>query len=161
MRKTIVAILAGLLLAQCAMFRNLGGGDAKANAVQALITTTRSATLLMTAAAVLYDFGAFGGPPGNLRADDVWKKISDESIRIGEALESWETAIKANKDASAFQSMVAQALAVIGALLPPRKAAALVLPALPSWLAGEAFVTAMSMFANPNSFRSLAVQVRG
>lgn len=104
----------------CNLFRNMGGTpmeNARANAVQALVTTTRAAVLLMTAAGIAYDAGAFG-EPGSDRAEDTWEKISAESIRMSTALTAWTEAIKANKDASVHASMVAQALAVIGALLP-------------------------------------------
>lgn len=147
MRKLIISILAGLLLSQCALLHDFGGGDAKANAVQALVTTTRSAVLLMTAAGIAYDAGAFGAP-GSPRAEDTWKKISVESVRMGEALTAWSEAIKANKDASVYQSMVSQALAVIGALLPTRTGAALILPPLH----GDPFASS-SMLAIPDSFR--------
>jgi len=132
MRGVITTFLIALLASSaisCAMLRGMSGRGSKANAVQALVTTTRSAVLLMTAAGIAYDAGAFG-EPGSPRAEDTWRKISVESVRMGEALTAWSEAIKANRDASTYAAMVAQALAVIGALLPPRRVSEWQMPAI-------------------------------
>lgn len=114
LRLGVALVLILALVSACSLFR---GGTAQENAVQALVTTTRSAVLLVTAAGIAYDAGAFG-EPGTPRAEDTWGKIAAESIRMNEALTAWTDAIKAGKDSSGYVSMVRQALAVIGALLP-------------------------------------------
>lgn len=122
MRARIAVFLSFFLIlsSSCSWFKGMNSGNSKANAIQALVTTTRSAVLLMTAAGIAYDAGAFG-EPGSQKAEDTWSKIAAESIRMNEALTAWSEAIKANKDASSYVSMVSQALAVINALLPTRK----------------------------------------
>jgi hypothetical protein len=122
----------------------MNSGNAKTNAVQALVITTRSAVLLMTAAGIAYDAGAFG-PPGSDRAEDTWSKIAAESIRMNEALTAWSEAIKTNKDASSYVSMVAQALAVINALLPTRKVSDLNI--------NHSFSESLVLLNNPTKFR--------
>lgn len=147
MSRVALAVLLALSLG-CGTIRNLGGANAKANAVQALVTTTRGAVLLMTAAGIAYDAGAFG-EPGSARAEDTWRKISVESVRMGEALTAWSEAIKANKDASTYSAMVAQALAVIGALLPSRQTSELIAPDVQG---AEAY----AMLDRPDAFRRFA-----
>lgn len=124
------------------------GGTAKANAVQALVTTTRMAVALMTAAGIAYDAGAFGAP-GGAKAEDTWNKIAAESLRMNTALNGWSAAIVANKDASTYQSMVAQALAVLAALLPAPKHSE-ILPVIPEPLA---FAWKLE---HPDQFRNVA-----
>jgi hypothetical protein len=115
-----VALVSALILsASCGSVSLFRGGTAREHAVQALITATRSCVVLMTAAGIAYDAGAFGAP-GSPRAEDTWNKIAAESLRMNEALTAWTEAIKMNRDAAAYATMVAQALAVIGALLPPK-----------------------------------------
>lgn len=121
-----IVLVVALAMPGCGTFR---GGTAKQNAVQALVTTTRSAVLLMTAAGIAYDAGAFG-EPGSARAEETWSRIAAESLRLNAALNDWTQAIKDNKDASTYNSMVAQALAVIAALLPGKGRAALVVPVI-------------------------------
>lgn len=117
--RRVFALVLIVVLPGCSWFRNLDHGDAKANAVQALVTTTRSAVLLMTAAGLAYDAGAFGAP-GTPRAEDTWGKIAAESVRMSEALSAWSEAIRVGGETSAFATMVGTALAVIQALLPTR-----------------------------------------
>lgn len=140
-----ISLIAALMLLGCGTFR---GGTAKQNAVQALVTTTRSAVLLMTAAGIAYDAGAFG-EPGSARAEETWSRIAAESLRLNAALNDWTQAIKDNKDASTYNSMVAQALAVIAALLPGKGRAALVSPETDA----TTLPNNIAAFARPESFR--------
>lgn len=121
---SLVMLLSAVLVTGCgtSMF---GAGTAKRNALQALVTTTRSAVLLMTAAGIAYDAGAFG-PVGSTQAEATWAKIAQQSVLMSNALNEWQAAVKANKDASAYQSIVAQGLAVLGALLPAASRSALI-----------------------------------
>lgn len=146
MRKLVVLLLAVFLATHCAWMHNVRTGTAREGALQALVTTTRSAVLLMTAAGIAYDAGAFGAP-GSARAEDTWRKIAAESIRMNQALTSWSEAIKANKDSSVYSSMVAQALAVIGALLPTRGTSAL---SPPPWIVPHEEIAALY---RPSMFR--------
>lgn len=118
----VLLLIASISASGCGMFRGMmGGGNAKENAVSALVTTTRSAVVLMTLAGIAYDSGAFGAP-GSARAEDTWNKIAAESLRLNSALNAWSDAIRTNKDTSAYAALVAQALAVLAAILPPRGA---------------------------------------
>lgn len=148
MRVKTALILSFFLLFNtgCSFFKNMGGSSARANAVQALVTTTRSAVVLMTAAGIAYDAGAFG-EPGSPRAEDTWSKISTESIRMNEALTAWSEAIKNNKDSSSYVSMVSQALAVIQALLPNKKVS--------NYDFNLNHTEMMTKLENPNQFRAL------
>jgi len=125
------------------------GGTAKDNAVQALVTTTRSAVLMMTAAGIAYDAGAFG-TPGSPKAEQTWDRIADESKRMNAALTAWSEAIKANKDASAYAALVSQGLAVIGALLPARTHSELIVPPLMD----RDVPAAIARLARPEAFRA-------
>src|SRR5690349_14873264 len=141
-----VTLIAALLLPGCTSLFRIG--TAKQNAVQALVTTTRSAVLLMTAAGIAYDAGAFG-EPGSPRAEETWSRIAAESLRLNAALNDWTQAIKDNKDASTYNSMVAQALAVIAALLPSKGRAALVMPMMDE----STLPDDIALFACPESFQ--------
>lgn len=123
-RIAIPLIIASLLMfSGCSMLGSLvGGGDgqsSKATAVQALVTTTRAGVLLMTAAGIAYDAGAFGAP-GSERAEETWGKIAAQSVRLSEALTAWTSAVKANENPTSHMSAAEQAIAIIGALLPSR-----------------------------------------
>lgn len=154
MRKLVVLLIAFFLATHCAWMHNVRTGTAREGALQALVTTTRSAVLLMTAAGIAYDAGAFGAP-GSTRAEDTWRKIASESIRMNQALTSWSEAIKANKDSSVYSSMVAQALAVIGALLPTRGTSALTPP---PWIAPREEIAALD---RPSMFRPAVAAAGG
>lgn len=147
MKRTFALALTLMIILNsgCSLFR---GGTAKQNAVQALVTTTRSAILIMTAAGIAYDAGAFG-QPGSARAEETWSRISAESIRLHTALTAWQTAIEENKDATPYASGVAQALAVIGALLPSSTHSDLGVPYVPPTFDAPA---AIARFADPSSF---------
>lgn len=126
MRVTFVWVLILLTVLSLTGCGTLFGRNrsAKENAVQALVTTTRSCVLMMTAAGIAYDAGAFG-QPGTPRAELTWSRIADQSVSMNKALTAWTDAIKENRDATAYSALVAQALAVIGALLPNRPVSAL------------------------------------
>lgn len=149
---TLFLLIAMIGSSGCGMVRNMmGSGDAKENAVSALVTTTRSAVVLMTLAGIAYDSGAFG-EPGSPRAEDTWSKIAAESLRLNSALNAWSEAIKANKDSAAYAALVAQALAVLAAILPPRGAGGggqALLPPEPFYPSR----LAIADFAHPLSFR--------
>lgn len=115
-----------LISTGCTAFRDMTGGGATArdSAAKALNVTTKSAVAIMTLAGAAYDLGAWG-EPGSPRAEDAWAKISAESVRLSQALTAWADAVEANKDAGPYQLIVATALAVIVALLPPRQSSAL------------------------------------
>lgn len=120
MKKRLIVwmLCAGLILTPgCSLFR---GGTAKQNAVQALVSTTRTAVALMTVAGIAYDAGAFG-EPGSDRAEQTWNRIATQSVQLNQALTAWSEAIRANKDATTYQFAVSQALAVLTALLPATK----------------------------------------
>lgn len=143
----------------CGMVRNMtGSGNAKENAVSALVTTTRSAVLLMTLAGIAYDTGAFGAP-GSPRAEDTWNKIAAESLRLNSALNSWSEAIKTNKDSSTYAALVAQALAVIGALLPPRAGAGGLAQVTPADVHPARLL--LVDFSKPDTFRRRAFPMGG
>jgi uncharacterized membrane protein len=123
----LLMVLSILPLAGCA---TSGEGDAKQQALQALVTTTRTAVLLMTAAGIAYDAGAFGAP-GSAKAEETRERISAQSLVMHKALNEWQAAVQAGRDASAFASIVGQALAVIGALLPAATRAGVNVPPEP------------------------------
>ncbi len=119
MRKLSVwVLLVVLVIVPATACTSMDGGNAKQQALQALVTTTRSAVLLMTAAGIAYDAGAFGAP-GSANAEATWNRIAAQSRLMHGALNEWQEAVKAGKDASAFASIVGQALAIIGSILPP------------------------------------------
>ena len=117
----IASCLGALVLGGCRSMSIFRGGTTKQNAVQAIVTVTRAADALMTAAGIAYNAGAFGAP-GSQRAEETWGRISSESTRMHDALTAWDAAIRANKDATTYSFAVAQALAVIAALLPGGRA---------------------------------------
>ncbi len=148
--RVLVTLMVISFASNCGTLRNLSSGTAKKNAVQALVTTTRSAVLLMTLAGNAYDAGAFG-TPGSAQAEATWNKIADQSLRLNEALTAWTEAIRANKDSSAYVSLVGQALAVIGALLPASTRGELVPVGIP--IGFEYLARAVPRLSRPDSFR--------
>jgi len=106
----IFTILALVLIAACSTGLFSKNNSAKQNSVQALVTTTRSVKLLVTTAALLADTGVITEPQ--------WNKIAAESVQAGNALQKWSDAIKANQSTTEYEMIVAQALAIIDALLP-------------------------------------------
>lgn len=152
----ILIVFSLLLNTQCAFTRNLTGSTGKQEALQALVSTTRTAVLLMTAAGIAYNAGAFGAP-GSANAEATWNKIAAQSVLISGALNDWQAAVKAGKDASAFASIVGQALAIIGAVLPPaNRAQALTLP-FPT----EDIAHSIGRLACPDSQRAWSLQLAG
>lgn len=167
MRKTfvkLVSIACMLLILQGCGFTSLfrGGNDANMNAresaLNALVTTTNSAVLVMTGLGIAYDLGAFGAP-GSQKAEEMWGRISAESIRLSTALTAWSEALKANKDSSAAEALVSQALAVLGALMPPRVGSgggmASLLPSR------ERVMFGLGNLADPDSFRTRSLVMAG
>jgi hypothetical protein len=128
-----------------------GGGrkatTAKQSAAQAVVTTTNAALLIMTAAGAAYDNGAFG-VPGSPQAEQMWNRIAAESLRMNAALTAWQKAILEDRDATMYSFGVEQAIAVLNALLPPRKTSDL----MPAYLGDPA--KAMARLRNPSSFRA-------
>lgn len=126
--KRIIAslIVCALVLtnARCSWGVFSQGATARDSAAKALNMTTQSAVALMTIAGVAYDAGVWGAP-GSPRAEDTWGKLSAESVRLSTALTAWADALEAGKDTGPYQLVVATALAVIAALLPPRQKAGL------------------------------------
>lgn len=124
----VIALFAVATLTNCGSMRLLGHDDNAAStrdsAAKALNMTTQAGVAIMTLAGAAYDAGAWG-PPGSPRAEDVWGKLSSESVRLATALTAWADALDANKDTGPYQLVVATALAVITALLPPRAHASL------------------------------------
>lgn len=140
--RAVALLLILLTFVGCGSMSLFRGGTAKENAVQAIVTVTKAADALMTAAGIAYNAGAFG-EPGSQRAEETWSRISAESVRMHDALIAWDGAIRANKDSTTFSFAVSQALAVIAALLPGGPRANLVLPESP--------VTWASMFTDYRS----------
>lgn len=158
MRKRLIVwmLCVGLILTPgCSLFR---GGSAKQNAVQALVSTTRTAVALMTVAGIAYDAGAFG-EPGSDRAEQTWNRIATQSVQLNQALTAWSEAIRANKDATTYQFAVSQALAVLTALLPGTKKQSALTPgafeleAAPPLVSRLPPLETLERFGNPDSFR--------
>lgn len=155
MRKRLVSLVALLAIVGAVGCQSFTGSS-KGAALQALVTTTRTAVLLMTAAGIAYNAGAFG-TPGSANAEATWSKIAAQSVLMHGALSDWQAAVKSGKDASAFASIVGQALAVIGALLPAStRTEALVLP-FPT----EDIAHSIGRLACPDSQRAWSVQFAG
>jgi len=114
-RRIVPLFLIAVLTTGCGtmgnIFRRSGTAtDAKTASLQALSTTTRTAKLLVTAAAALADAGVITEPQ--------WRKIAAASVNAGNALQAWHDALQANKDATEYVAVVGQALAVLEALMP-------------------------------------------
>lgn len=149
-RLVALALVTALVLGGCqsTLFR---GGTAKQNAVQAIVTVTRAADALMTAAGIAYNAGAFG-VAGSPRAEETWSRISAESLRMHEALTAWDAAIRVNKDATTYSFAVSQALAVIAALLPGGRAE--VQRPAPAWADMYDYQDLIERLSCPDAFRS-------
>lgn len=114
-RAVFCAVLTAVLLTTsgCGSIGKLfggGGSDARRNSLQALVMTTKSIKLMVTGAAIAADSGAI--------SEQTWRKVANASIRAGNGLQAWSDALRANKDTGEFQAIVAEALAVIEAVLP-------------------------------------------
>lgn len=108
----------------CGSLRMFGSGNAASardSAAKALNMTTKAGVAIMTLAGAAYQAGAWGAP-GSPRAEDVRSKLEGESVRLSTALTAWADALEANKDTGPYELVVATALAVITALLPPKTA---------------------------------------
>lgn len=103
----IPLILATLVFASCG---TMTGQNAKEASIQALVTATRTARLLVTSAGLLAD--------SHVITEQSWQQIAAESKKIGAALQSWQDAIRANQSTDGYQLVVTQALAIIESLLP-------------------------------------------
>lgn len=151
--RNVVALLVVMLALDGCSLRNLfgGGGNtqtAKQSAAQALVSTTNIAVALMTAAGLAYDAGAWG-PPGSPQAEQMWSRVSAESLRLNSALTAWSKAILENKDSTVYAFSVEQAIAVLSALMPPRKTTEL----LPAFAPGSVREL-IARLADPASFRA-------
>lgn len=118
---TLILLLATTASTGCGMSM-FGSGrvvSARDSAAKALNMTTKAGVAIMTLAGAAYQAGAWG-PPGSPRAEDVRSKLEAESVRLSTALTAWADALEANKDTGPYELVVATALAVITALLPPK-----------------------------------------
>jgi len=142
-RTPIFTILALVLIAACGTGLFSKSNSAKQNSVQALVTTTRSVKLLVTTAALLADTGII--------TEAQWNKIAAESVQAGNALQKWSDAIKANQSTTEYEMIVAQALAIIDALLPAPTAKHALMNAAPFAL--DDVPVSLARLTRPNFFR--------